>query len=118
MFENDCGGQTADAAGPPPRNLDAPGGGAVINLPGRPAGTGDEQLADGRRRHRDSYVAVPPGGGASRVSARSVVLQFVERPRPNGRWPRARCITSYCTDVMWPIASIQYAALWAPGICM
>ena len=58
------------------------------------------------------HPVVPPrlAGGA--------FVQFVERPRPNGRWPRARCITSYCTDVMWPMASIQYAALWAPGICM
>ncbi len=40
------------------------------------------------------------------------------RARPNGRWPMARCITSYCTPMMWPMASIQYAALWAPGICM
>ncbi len=54
-------------------------------------------------------LAAPPGGAAAQLAARR---------RPKGRWPRARCITSYCTDMMWPIASIQYDALWAPGICM
>ncbi len=33
--------------------------------------------------------------------------QFVGRRWPNGRWPSARCITSYCTPMMWPMASIQ-----------
>ena len=33
--------------------------------------------------------------------------QFVGRRCPNGRWPSARCITSYCTPMMWPMASIQ-----------
>ena len=59
------------------------------------------------RRTRRAPKRHPLWQGAQGGSLSLAPAQFVARRRPKGRWPSARCITSYCTPMMWPMASIQ-----------